>query len=124
MIYRFLKLLLINTNSLTQFNFRVIRFADLIFNIIVVISRRRSPYRLNLLRRKVRTPKSSIADNIRRSRLLSGLGQVQQKVCTGNAVVKPGKLYAVKFQVYQHLRVTRPLLKGRKMELVSNCKPR
>jgi len=26
---------------------------------------------------------------------------VQQKVCTGNAVVKPGKLYAVKCQVYQ-----------------------
>jgi len=26
---------------------------------------------------------------------------VQQKVCTGNAVVKPGKLYAVKYQVYQ-----------------------
>jgi len=26
---------------------------------------------------------------------------VQQKVCTGKAVVKPGKLYAVKFQVYQ-----------------------
>ena len=44
---------------------------------------------------------------------LSGLGQVQQKVCTGNAVVKPGKLYAVKYQVYQHLRASRPLLKGR-----------
>jgi len=26
---------------------------------------------------------------------------VQQKVCTDNAVVKPGKLYAVKCQVYQ-----------------------
>ena len=26
---------------------------------------------------------------------------MQQKVCTGNAVVKPGKLYAVKCQVYQ-----------------------
>jgi len=26
---------------------------------------------------------------------------VQQKAGTGNAVVKPGKLYAVKFQVYQ-----------------------
>jgi hypothetical protein len=33
------------------------------------------------------------------------LGQVQQKVCTGNAVVKPGKLYAVKYQVYQYLRL-------------------
>jgi len=33
------------------------------------------------------------------------IGQVQQKAGTGNAVVKPGKLYAVKFQVYRHLRV-------------------
>jgi len=41
-----------------------------------------------------------------------------------SAVVKPGKLYAVKFQVYRHLRITRPLSKGRKMELVSNCKSR
>lgn len=88
---------------------------------------RRPPYRRDLSGRKVRTPKSSIADNIRRFILnlfQNRLGQVQQKVCTGNAVVKPGKLYAVKFQVYQHLRVTRPLLKGRKMELVSNCEPR
>jgi len=38
---------------------------------------------------------------------------VQQKAGTGNAVVKPGKLYAVKYQVYQHLRASRPLLKGR-----------
>jgi len=35
----------------------------------------------------------------------SVIGQVQQKAGTGNAVVKPGKLYAVKFQVYRHLRV-------------------
>jgi len=38
---------------------------------------------------------------------------VQQKVCTGNAVVKPGKLYAVKYQVYRHLRASRSLPKGR-----------
>ena len=45
---------------------------------------------------------------------------MQQKVCTGKAVVKPGKLYAVKFQVYRHLRVSRPLSKGRKMDPDSN----
>ena len=45
---------------------------------------------------------------------------MQQKECTGNAVVKPGKLYAVKFQVYQHLRASRSLLKGRKMDPDSN----
>ena len=49
--------------------------------------------------RKVRTPKSSIAGNARLPILREG--QVQQKECTGNAVVKPGKLYAVKCQVYQ-----------------------
>jgi hypothetical protein len=38
--------------------------------------------------------------------------------------VKPGKLYAVKFQVYQHLRIARPLLKGRKIELSGNRQPR
>jgi hypothetical protein len=31
-------------------------------------------------------------------------GPVQQKECTGNAVVKPGKLYAVKCHVNQFLR--------------------
>lgn len=55
--------------------------------------------------RKVRTPQRSIAGNARQSHLKVGLGQVQQKAGTGNAVVKPGKLYAVKFQVYRHLRV-------------------
>lgn len=45
---------------------------------------------------------------------------MQQKVCTGKAVVKPGKLYAVKFQVYRHLRASRPLSKGRKMDPDSN----
>jgi hypothetical protein len=49
---------------------------------------------------------------------------VQQKVCTGNAVVKPGKLYAVKFQVYRHLRMTRSLSKGRKIDLVGNNETR
>ncbi len=77
--------------------------------------RRRPPYRRpdESGGRKVRTPKRSIAGNTRRLRFRTRLGQVQQKVCTGNAVVKPGKLYAVKYQVYQHLRVSRPLLKGR-----------
>ena len=76
--------------------------------------------------RKVRTPQRSIAGNARRffPNFRDELGQVQQKVCTGNAVVKPGKLYAVKFQVYQHLRASRSLLKGRKMELAGNGKPR
>jgi hypothetical protein len=78
---------------------------------------RRPPYRRpDLLGgRKVRTPKRSIAGNTRRFVPIfrNELGQVQQKVCTGNAVVKPGKLYAVKYQVYQHLRASRPLLKGR-----------
>lgn len=78
---------------------------------------RRPPYRRpdSLGGRKVRTPQRSIAGNTRRfvSLFRDELGQVQQKVCTGNAVVKPGKLYAVKYQVYQHLRASRPLLKGR-----------
>ena len=88
---------------------------------------RRPPYRRSLCEgRKVRTPQRSIAGNTRRlvPKFRDGLGQVQQKVCTGNAVVKPGKLYAVKFQVYQHLRASRLLLKGRKMELAGNGKPR
>jgi len=33
---------------------------------------------------------------------------VQQKASTGKAVVKSGKLYAVKRHVYQCLRVARP----------------
>ena len=75
--------------------------------------RYRPPYRHALAWRKVRTPQGSIAGNTRRPRLKAWLGQVQQKVWTGNAVVKPGKLYAVKYQVYQHLRASRSLLKGR-----------
>lgn len=89
--------------------------------------RRRPPYRRDLSGRKVRTPQRSIAANGRRFTLnlfQSRLGQVQQKAGTGNAVVKPGKLYAVKFQVYRHLRVSRPLPKGRKMEHASNFVPR
>jgi len=31
-------------------------------------------------------------------------GQVQQKVCTGNAVVKPGKLYVVQAQIGHALK--------------------
>jgi len=77
---------------------------------------RRPPYRRSHCEgRKVRTPQRSIAGNTRRlvSKFRDELGQVQQKAGTGNAVVKPGKLYAVKYQVYQHLRASRPLLKGR-----------
>jgi len=41
---------------------------------------------------------------------------VQQKVCTGNAVVKPGKLYEVQCHVNQRLRVVRSMLEGRQLE--------
>jgi hypothetical protein len=75
------------------------------------------------MERKVRTPQSSIAGNARRSNFI-GKGQVQQKVCTDNAVVKPGKLYAVQCQVYQQLRVTRPLLRGRQIDFCSNTRTR
>ena len=80
-----------------------------------LLLRRRPPYRRPDLSggRKVRTPQRSIAGNTRHFVFRDEIGQVQQKVCTGNAVVKPGKLYAVKYQVYQHLRASRPLLKGR-----------
>jgi hypothetical protein len=53
------------------------------------------------IKRKVRTQRE-IAGNTVGS--LSGLGQVQQKVCTGNAVVKVNSM--VKYQVYQHLGVS------------------
>jgi len=49
---------------------------------------------------------------------------VQQKECTGNAVVKPGKLYVVKCRVNQSLSAIRAILKGRQLEVVSNCDPR
>lgn len=57
--------------------------------------------------RKVRTPQSSIAANGRRH-AKSVIGQVQQKASTGNAVVKSGKLYAVKCHVNLQLRAARP----------------
>lgn len=93
--------------------FRNLKSLFLVYKVLLL--QRRPPYRCSdsSEERKVRTPQRSIAGNARRSRSRSGLGQVQQKVCTGNAVVKPGKLYAVKYQVYQHLRASRPLLKGR-----------
>jgi len=37
---------------------------------------------------------------------------VQQKVCTGYAVVKSGKLYMVQCHVNQRLRVARPIVGG------------
>ncbi len=49
---------------------------------------------------------------------------MQQKECTGNAVVKPGKLYAVQRHVNQLLRTAHPMLEGRRIELCSNVKPR
>src|SRR5690554_7757097 len=55
--------------------------------------------------RKVRAPQGSIAANGRRFWFLPESGQVQQKECTGNAVVKSGKLYAVKCYVNLRLRV-------------------
>ena len=57
--------------------------------------------------RKVRTPQSSVAGNTRRS--FRRIGQVQQKVCTDNAVVKPGKLYTVQRQVNLQLRAARSM---------------
>ena len=70
---------------------------------------RRPSHRLNLylLRRKVRTPKGSITANSRR--YIDVLGLVQQKECTGNAVVKPGKLYTVQRQVNLRLRAARSM---------------
>jgi len=47
-------------------------------------------------------------------------GQVQQKECMGNAIVKSGKLYEVQRRVNQRLRVARPMLEGRRLELMSN----
>jgi len=72
--------------------------------------------------RKVRTPQGSIAGNTRHS--FRRIGQVQQKVCTGNAVVKPGKLYTVQRQVNLCLRTARSKQKGRRFEFMSNCEPR
>jgi len=49
---------------------------------------------------------------------------VQQKECTGHAVVKPGKLYAVQCQVYPQLSATRALWEGRQLEWHSNVSSR
>jgi len=49
---------------------------------------------------------------------------VQQKECTGNAVVKPGKLYRVQCHVYQCLSASRAMLKGRQLKFASNSKRR
>jgi len=38
----------------------------------------------------------------------------------GNAIVKSGKLYEVQRRVNQRLRVARPMLEGRRLELMSN----
>jgi len=46
---------------------------------------------------------------------------VQQKVCTGNAVVKPGKLYAVQCHVNRQLSASRAMPEGRQIEQTSNC---
>jgi len=45
---------------------------------------------------------------------------VQQKVCTGNAVVKPGKLFVVQCHVNQCLRAARPMLEGRQLKCIGN----
>jgi len=45
---------------------------------------------------------------------------VQQKVCTGNAVVKSGKLYVVQCHVNQRLRVARPMLEGRQLKSIGD----
>jgi hypothetical protein len=45
---------------------------------------------------------------------------VQQKECTGNAVVKSGKLCVVKCHVNQLLRIVRSMLEGRQLECMSN----
>jgi len=49
---------------------------------------------------------------------------VQQKGCTGNAVVKSGKLYVVQCHVYQRLRAARSMLEGRQLKFAGNSKLR
>ena len=51
-------------------------------------------------------------------------GQVQQKECTDNAVVKSGKLYVVQHHVNQRYEGCSPQLEGRWLEFGSNTKPR
>jgi len=53
------------------------------------------------------------------------LGKVQQKVCTGYAVVKPGKLYVVQCHVNQGPdnyweRAARLMLEGRQLKCIGN----
>jgi len=45
---------------------------------------------------------------------------VQQKVCTGHAVVKPGKLYVVQCHVNQRLKAARLMLEGRQLKCSGN----
>ncbi|GAK97622.1 hypothetical protein JCM19294_158 [Nonlabens tegetincola] len=60
----------------------------------------------------------------RESVIVIAIGLVQQKVCTDNAVVKSGKLYAVQCHVGQSLSVIRAILMGRQIEVSSNTYPR
>lgn len=73
--------------------------------------------------RKVRTPKCGIAGNARLP-IPYGKGPVQQKVRTDNAVVKSGKLYAVKRHIYRRYEGCMPKPKGRRMELLGDQRPR
>ena len=57
-----------------------------------------------IIQRKVRTPKSNVAGNTRHPKWI---GIVQQKVCTGNAVVESCKLCMVKRQVNLHFKIAR-----------------
>lgn len=75
------------------------------------------------LGRKVRTPQCGIAGNARLP-ISYGKGPVQQKVCTDNAVVKSGKLYAVKRHVYRRYKGCMPKPKGRRIELLGDQGPR
>jgi len=49
---------------------------------------------------------------------------VQQKVCTGYAVVKSGKLYEVQCHVNQRLSTARAMLEGRQLKFAGNSKRR
>ncbi len=49
---------------------------------------------------------------------------MQQKVCTGNAVVKPGKLYEVQAHIGERLRPAWPMFTGRVLEPTGNFGPR
>jgi hypothetical protein len=54
---------------------------------------------------------------------------VQQKVCTGNAVVKPGKLFGVQAHVghrslFEEITASRRRMAGRVLEIFGNKYPR